>query len=149
MKYLIVLLMVMVMLTTGCATLTGGNDNNQMNISPETQKIIMVITARRIGSEVAKKYPQHTDAIIKACDDMIAAESNIDEMIRVAVENALPYITADPIMTEDVKDIVDLLLNMRPSGNEAMMNTYISECKIFVKAFLGGIKGGKLTVTVT
>lgn len=99
----VVFLVIAMFLAMGCAT-------GQVQMSPESQEAIAKITARRVGYELEKSYPDISHEVL-AMSKAILIEDEPDIITIVADRLAIILIAeiGDPLLAADISDILELI----------------------------------------
>ena len=102
-KLAAIFLVLMAVSLFGCATVN-------VTMTPETEEILVEVTARRLAYHVALKMPAVIDPGIQVCDAVLAGSSEGDP--NKAIATVITYLGQqlnDPLIEQDVKDLMRLM----------------------------------------
>ena len=102
-----IIIMILAMVIIGCAP---GQGPVQIQVDPDSKEVIAKITARHVGYEIQKKYPDVAAKVLALSKDVLAAENDVV----VALINSLASVlvnevTDDPLLAMDIKDLAALV----------------------------------------
>jgi hypothetical protein len=87
----------------GCA-------GTEVQIEQDGQEVIAKITGRRVGSEIAKKYPDIAREVLALSKAIIVADEA--DIIAIVVDRLAVVLSAevsDPLLAADINDVLSLI----------------------------------------
>lgn len=100
-KYMFMLFLIISFTVVGCA-------GTQVQIDQDGQEVIAKITGRRVGSEIAKKYPDIAREVLALSKAIIVADE--PDIIAIVVKRVAVLLSGevdDPLLAADISDILD------------------------------------------
>lgn len=108
-KFSVLFLMVIVMLVFGCAS--GQAPTDQMpTIDQDSKELAAKIAGRRVGNELAKKYPDIAAEVLILCQEIVSSDK--PDVVNIAIKKIVVLLadeTGDPLLGADINDLLDLL----------------------------------------
>ncbi len=102
-----IIIMILAMVMIGCAP---GQGSVQIQVDPDSQEIIAKITARHVGYEIQKKYPDVATKVLALSKDVLAVENDVVAMLINSLASVLVNeVTDDPLLAMDIKDLAALV----------------------------------------
>lgn len=102
-KYMFMLFLVISFAVVGCA-------GTEVQIDQDGQEVIAKITGRRVGSEIAKKYPDIAREVLALSKAIIVADE--PDIIAIVVDRLAVVLSAevsDPLLAADINDVLSLI----------------------------------------
>ena len=124
-----IMIMILAMVMVGCAP---GQGPVQVQVNPDSQEVIARITARHVGYEIQKKYPDIAKEVLAISKEILLAK---DDIIATSVKSLtsvlINKVTEDPLLIMDIEDLAALI----------KINTNVDITKEQIKIFHAVAKG--------
>ena len=102
-----IIILIFTLVIVGCAP---GQGPVQIQVNPDSQEVIARITARHIGYEIQKKYPDVAAKVLALSKDVLAAENDVVAALINSLTSVLvDEVTDDPLLAMDIKDLASLV----------------------------------------
>lgn len=98
-----IMIMIVAMVLVGCMPA-------QIQVNQDSKEVIAKITARHVGYEIQKKYPDVAKEVLAISKEILLAK---DDIIATSVKSLtsvlINKVTDDPLLIMDIKDLASLV----------------------------------------
>ena len=102
-----IIILIFTLVIVGCVP---GQGPVQIQVDPDSQEVIAKITARHVGYEIQKKYPDVAAKVLVLSKDVLAAENDVvTTLINSLTSVLVNEVTDDPLLAMDIKDLAALI----------------------------------------
>ena len=102
-----IIIFIFALVVVGCAP---GQGPVQIQVDPDSQEVIAKITARHVGYEIQKKYPDVAKEILVVSENILIADGDvITPLITSLTSMLISGFADDPLLVMDIKDLVALV----------------------------------------
>ena len=102
-----IIIFIFALVVVGCAP---GQGPVQIQVDPDSQEVIAKITARHVGYEIQKKYPDVAKEVLAISKEILLAKNDIiATSIKSLTSVLINKITDDPLLIMDIKDLASLV----------------------------------------
>ena len=102
-----IIILIFALVIVGCVP---GQVPIQIQVNQDSKEVIAKITARHVGYEIQKKYPDVAAKVLALSKDVLAAENDvIAAFINSLTSVLVNEVTDDPLLAMDIKDLASLV----------------------------------------
>ena len=132
-----IMIMIVAMVLVGCAP---GQGQVQIQVDPDSQEVIAKITARHVGFELQREYPDVVkEVLIISKKILLAKDDIIAESVKSLTSVLINKVTDDPLLIMNIKDLVSLI---KINADVEITEEQIKIFHAVAKGLISGIETG-------